>query len=90
VTQNYIIQDDKRATEITSLNETELIAWVPGSSGNPSTDAWLRGDDAGGAIAALGWLDENDSPEARLYCVVGGGIHEIVCSPNSCWTGREI
>ena len=45
---------------------------------------------AGGAIAALGWLDENDSPEARLYCVVGGSIHEIVCSPNSCWTGREI
>jgi hypothetical protein len=40
--------------ETTPLNETKLITWVPGSPENPSTDAWLRGDDAGGAIAALG------------------------------------
>jgi hypothetical protein len=65
VTRNYIIQDDKRAIEITSLNETELVTWVPGSPDTPSSDAWLRGDDAGGAITALSWLDENGSPDEK-------------------------
>ncbi|KAF2475491.1 uncharacterized protein BDR25DRAFT_382506 [Lindgomyces ingoldianus] len=69
-TRSNVIPSDKHPVKITSDGESTFTTWN-------SVKEWIDGDDAGGAIGGIGWMDETSTEQARFYYSVSGNVQEM-------------
>ncbi|ORY11739.1 hypothetical protein BCR34DRAFT_652243 [Clohesyomyces aquaticus] len=70
-TRSYTIPNDKHPIEVTSDDELNFITWN-------GVTVWIDGDDVGGAIGAVVWVDDSNVEQVRFYYSVNGAIQEMV------------
>jgi len=51
---------------------------------------WVGADNAGGALAAVAWYDENDVEEVRFYYAVSGWVTEMGLTGTTWSTGSVL
>ncbi|KIW96976.1 uncharacterized protein Z519_02367 [Cladophialophora bantiana CBS 173.52] len=68
------IAEDRSVAE--AWKEASGQDWATEASADAVSGAWARADDVGGAIACIGWIDENGQANQHLMYSVGGAMTE--------------